>query len=44
MALQKRIAVTLPASPNIQDTIARMQWAEENGIPDGWFSQGHRIP
>ena len=38
MALQKRIAVTLPASPNIQDTIARMQWAEENGIPDGWFS------
>ena len=38
MAHQKRIAVTLPAGPNIQDTIERMQWAEANGIPDGWFS------
>ena len=38
MALQKRIAVTVPAGPNITDTIARLQWAEENGIPDAWFS------
>lgn len=38
MGLQKRIAVTLPAGPSIGDTIARIQWAEENGIPDAWFS------
>lgn len=38
MALKKRIAITLPAGPNITDTIARLQWAEENGIPDAWFS------
>jgi probable F420-dependent oxidoreductase len=38
MALQKRIAVTLPAGPNLKDTIARIQWAEDNGIPDAWFA------
>lgn len=38
MALQKRIAVTLPAGPNISDTIERLKWAEDNGIPDAWFS------
>ncbi len=38
MTLTKRIAVTLPAGPNIEDTVKRIQWAEENGIPDGWFS------
>ena len=38
MALAKRIAVTLPAGPNIEDTIARLKWAEENGFPDAWFS------
>jgi probable F420-dependent oxidoreductase len=38
MALIKRIAITLPAGPNISDTIARLQWAEDNGIPDAWFS------
>ena len=38
MALQKRIAVTLPAGPGVEDTIARINWAMENGIPDGWFS------
>ena len=38
MALAKRIAVTLPAGPRIEDTIARVQWAEEHGIPDAWFS------
>jgi len=36
--LQKRIAITLPAGPNIDDTISRLQWAEENGISDAWFS------
>jgi probable F420-dependent oxidoreductase len=38
MPLKKRIAITLPAGPNISDTIARLQWAEDNGIPDAWFS------
>ena len=38
MALEKRIAVTVPAGPKIEDTIARMQWAQDNGIPDAWFS------
>lgn len=38
MALSRRIAVTVPAGPNIEDTIRRIQWAEENGIPDVWFS------
>ena len=38
MALAKRIAVTLPAGPRIEDTIARIQWAEDQGIPDAWFS------
>jgi probable F420-dependent oxidoreductase len=38
MSLKKRIAITLPAGPNISDTIARLKWAEDNGIPDAWFS------
>lgn len=38
MSLPKRLAITLPAGPNIQDTIARLQWAEENGYTDAWFS------
>ena len=38
MTIRKRIAVTLPAGPNIQDTIDRLKWAEENGIPDAWFA------
>lgn len=38
MALAKRIAVTLPAGPRIEDTVKRIQWAEDNGIPDAWFS------
>lgn len=38
MALNKRVAVTLPAGPNLSDTIARLTWAEENGFPDAWFS------
>ena len=35
---QKRIAVTLPAGPRITDTIDRIRWAEDNDIPDAWFS------
>jgi probable F420-dependent oxidoreductase len=38
MALTKRIAVTLPAGPKLAHTIERIRWAEDNGIPDGWFS------
>ena len=38
MALKKRIAVTLPGGPKIEDTVKRIQWAEANGIPDVWFS------
>ena len=36
--MQKRIAITLPAGPKLEDTIARLNWAEDNGIPDAWFS------
>lgn len=38
MTLEKRIAITLPAGPDISDTIARLKWAEEHGITDAWFA------
>jgi len=38
MALTRRIAVTLPAGPMLQQTIERLKWAEDNGYPDAWFS------
>ena len=38
MGLNKRVAVTLPAGPNIDHTIERLTWAEQNGYPDAWFS------
>ncbi|MDZ7669754.1 MAG: LLM class flavin-dependent oxidoreductase [Gammaproteobacteria bacterium] len=38
MPVDKRIAVTLPAGPRLEQTIDRIRWAEDNGIPDGWFS------
>lgn len=38
MPLQQRIAITLPAGPNISDTISRLKWAEDNGITDAWFA------
>lgn len=38
MALQKRVAVTLPAGPKISQTIERLKWAEQNGYTDAWFS------
>ena len=38
MEIKKRIAITLPGGTKIDDTIKRIQWAEENGIPDVWFS------
>lgn len=38
MALDKRMAVTLPAGPVLEDTIERLTWAEDNGYPDAWFA------
>ena len=42
MALARRMAVTLPAGPKLEQTIARIRWAEDNGYPDGWFSDSGR--
>lgn len=38
MGLKKRVAVTLPAGPLLEQTIARLRWAQDNGFPDAWFS------
>ena len=38
MALKKRIAVTLPLSQVLQETIDLVVWAEQNGFDDGWFA------
>lgn len=38
--LQKRVAVTLPGGPRVQDTLARVQWAEQRGYADAWFADG----
>ena len=38
MALSKRMAVTLPAGPDVRQTIERLRWAEDHGYPDAWFS------
>ena len=38
MSIAKRVAVTVPAGPKLEHTIARLKWAEANGIPDAWFS------
>ena len=38
MAVDKRMAVTLPAGPSLEQTIKRLEWAEDNGFPDAWFS------
>ena len=38
MALEKRMAITLPMSHRLQDNIDLVQWAEANGYHDAWFS------
>ena len=38
MALPKRIAVTLPMGPKLEDSITLVEWAEDNGFDDVWFS------
>ena len=37
-ALARRVAVTLPAGPAVEDTIERVSWAEANGYDDAWFA------
>ncbi len=37
MTVQQRMAVTLPAGPNIKDTIERVKWAENEGYADAWW-------
>ena len=38
MALPKRIAVTLPMGPRLEDSTTLVEWAEANGFDDVWFS------
>ena len=38
MGKRKRLAVTLPMGPDIEDSIALVKWAEANAIDDVWFS------
>ncbi len=38
MPPRQRIAVTLPAGFDFQDSIERVQWAEANGFEDGWLA------
>jgi probable F420-dependent oxidoreductase len=40
MAFAKRVAVTLPGGPHINDTFERVRWAEANGYADAWFGDG----
>jgi len=38
MSVAKRMAVTLPAGPKLEQTVNRIKWAEDNGFDDVWFS------
>ncbi|MEM8563424.1 MAG: LLM class flavin-dependent oxidoreductase [Pseudomonadota bacterium] len=38
MSLPKRIAVTLPAGPKLEHSVALVKWAEEQGFDDGWYA------
>ncbi len=38
MPVPKRIALTLPAGPRIEDSITLVKWADANGFDDVWFS------
>jgi probable F420-dependent oxidoreductase len=40
MTVERRMAVTLPASPFVKDTVGRVRWAEDNGYSDAWFGDG----
>lgn len=38
MGTRKRIAITIPVPPDIDATLARAKWAEDNGFDDVWFA------
>ncbi|MEM1154855.1 MAG: LLM class flavin-dependent oxidoreductase [Pseudomonadota bacterium] len=38
MTFRKRIAVTLPAGPKLEHSIALLKWAEEQGFDDCWYA------
>lgn len=40
MPPRQRMAVTLPAGPNLEDNIARVRWAVDNEYDDAWFADG----
>jgi len=40
MPSRQRMAVTLPAGPKLEDSLARVQWAVANGYDDAWFADG----
>ena len=37
MAPARRVAITIPALPDVGSTIELIRWAEANGYPDAWF-------
>tara|TARA_A100001037_G_C15124827_1_gene625639 strand:+ start:561 stop:1571 length:1011 start_codon:yes stop_codon:yes gene_type:complete len=37
VTIRKRVAVTLPAGPNLDNTAKLVKWAEDNGYDDAWF-------
>src|SRR5690606_35230160 len=38
MIPSRRIAVTLPAGPRVEATLARVRWADAHGYTDAWFA------
>lgn len=36
--MRKRVAITLPAGPDLADNIEVVRWAEDSGFDDAWFS------
>lgn len=40
MKPEKRIGITLPAGPEVKNSIEQIQWAEQNGFQDAWLSDG----
>lgn len=41
MEVTNRIAISLPAGPNIQSSFSLIKWAEDNGFHDAWFADGN---
>ena len=38
MSLSQRIAITLPAGPDVQSSVNSIQWAEKHGYQDAWLA------